>query len=41
MRVQVAGAHAHVQMVVSVVKMVIVLEECITQEQRSVVRFYG
>jgi hypothetical protein len=31
--------HAHVQRLVSVVKMVTVLEECITEEQCSVVRF--
>jgi hypothetical protein len=33
--------NAHVQMLVSVVKMAIVLEEGITEEQRSVVRIRG
>jgi hypothetical protein len=32
-------AHAHVQRLVSVVKMATVLEECTTQEQSSIVRF--
>jgi hypothetical protein len=41
MTVQVAHAHAHVQMLVLVIKMVIVLEGCATEEQRSVVRFCG
>jgi hypothetical protein len=36
---QVVDAYAHVQRLVSVVKMVTVLEECTTQDQRSVVRF--
>jgi hypothetical protein len=39
MRVQVGDAHANVQRLVSVVKMTTVLEECTTEEQRSVVRF--
>jgi hypothetical protein len=39
MRVYVADAHAHVQRLVSVVKIATVLEECTTGEQRSVVRF--
>jgi hypothetical protein len=39
MRVQVADAHAHVQRLVSVVKMATVLDEHITEEQRSAVRF--
>jgi hypothetical protein len=37
MTMYVADAHAHVQRLVSVVKMTTVLEECITEEQRSVV----
>jgi hypothetical protein len=41
MTVYVAHAHAHIQRLVSLVKMVTVLEECNTEEQRSVVRFYG
>jgi hypothetical protein len=36
---QVADAHAHVQMLVSVAKMAIVLEGYTTEVQRSVVRF--
>jgi hypothetical protein len=36
---QVADAHAHVQRLVTVVKMAPVLEECTPEEQRSVVRF--
>jgi hypothetical protein len=36
---QIADAHAHVQRLVLVVKMVTVLEEYITAEQRSVVCF--
>jgi hypothetical protein len=40
MTVQVAGGHGHVQRVVSVVKMVTVLEECTTGEKHSVVRFF-
>jgi hypothetical protein len=39
MRVKVADAHAHVQRLVSVVKLATVLEVCTTEEQRSVVRF--
>jgi hypothetical protein len=39
MTVLVADEHAHVQILVSVVKMAAVSEECTTQEQRSVVRF--
>jgi hypothetical protein len=35
-----ADAHAHVQSLVSVVKMATVLEGCITKEQLSVVRFF-
>jgi hypothetical protein len=35
----VADAHAHIQRPVSVVKMATVLEECTTEQQRSVVRF--
>jgi hypothetical protein len=38
--VQVADANAHVQWLVSVVKMVNMLEGCITEEQRSVVHFF-
>jgi hypothetical protein len=41
MIVQMAGVHAHVQRLLSVVKMAIVLEDCTTEEQRSVVRFCG
>jgi hypothetical protein len=41
MTVEVADAHAHVQRLVSVVKMVTVHEEYTTEEQRSVVRFCG
>jgi hypothetical protein len=37
----VANEHAHVQRMVSVVKMATVLEECTNEEQRSVVRFCG
>jgi hypothetical protein len=37
--VQVAGAHVLVQRLVSIVKMVTVLEECSTEEQHSVIRF--
>jgi hypothetical protein len=40
MIVQVADTHAHVQRQVSVVNMATVLEECSTEEQRSVVRFF-
>jgi hypothetical protein len=38
MTVYVADAHAHVQTLVSVVKMATVLEECVTEEQCSVGR---
>jgi hypothetical protein len=38
MIVQVADTHAHVQRLVSVVKMETVLELCTTEKQRSVVR---
>jgi hypothetical protein len=40
MTVYVAGAHAHVHRLVSVVKMMTVLEDCTTEEQRSVVFFF-
>jgi hypothetical protein len=36
----VADTHVHVQRVVSVVKMATVLEDCITEEQHSVVCFF-
>jgi hypothetical protein len=39
MTVKVADVHAHVQRLVSVVKMVPVLEDCTTEEQTSVARF--
>jgi hypothetical protein len=39
MTVYVADAHAHVQTLVSVVKMATVLEEYTTEEQRSLVSF--
>jgi hypothetical protein len=39
MTVCIAEAHAHVQSLVSVVKMATVLEECSNEKQRSVVRF--
>jgi wyosine [tRNA(Phe)-imidazoG37] synthetase (radical SAM superfamily) len=39
MTVLVVEAHAHIQRLVSVVKMATVLEVCTTEEQRSVVRF--
>jgi hypothetical protein len=39
MTVQVADALTHVQKLVSVVKMVMVPDECTTEEQRSLVRF--
>jgi hypothetical protein len=39
MTVYVADGHAHVQRLVSVVKIVVVLDECITGEQCSAVRF--
>jgi hypothetical protein len=41
MIVYAANMHAHVQRLVSVVKMVTVLEECTTEQQRSVVLFCG
>jgi hypothetical protein len=37
--VYVAEAHAHVQRLISVIKMATVLEDFTTEEQRSVVRF--
>jgi hypothetical protein len=39
MTVYVGDVHANIQRLVSVVKMTTVLEECTTEEQRSVVRF--
>jgi hypothetical protein len=39
MIVYVVDAHAHVQRLVSVIKMAAVLEACTSEEQRSVVRF--
>jgi hypothetical protein len=39
MKVYAAGTHAHVQRLVSVAEMATVLEECTTEEQRSVLRF--
>jgi hypothetical protein len=39
MTVYVADAHGYVQKLVSVVKMATVLEECTTEDQRSVVHF--
>jgi hypothetical protein len=39
MTVKAPDTHAHVQRLVSVVKMVTMLEECNTQEQLSVVHF--
>jgi ribulose 1,5-bisphosphate synthetase/thiazole synthase len=39
MAVYVADAHAHVQRLVSAVKMATVLEECTTEKERSVVHF--
>jgi hypothetical protein len=39
MAVQVADVHAHVQRLVSVVKMATVLETYTTEEQRSLMRF--
>jgi hypothetical protein len=41
MTVQVADAYEHVQRLISVVKMATVLEECTTEEQRSVVHLRG
>jgi hypothetical protein len=40
MTAQVAGGHAHVKRLVSIVKRAIVLEECTIEEQRSAVRFF-
>jgi hypothetical protein len=40
MTVKVAYAHAHVQRLVSVVKLANMREECITEEQCSVVRVF-
>jgi hypothetical protein len=40
MTVYVADAHAHIQWLVSVVKMATVLEGCTTEEQNSVVRSF-
>jgi hypothetical protein len=40
-KVLLADAHAHVQRLVSVVKMAPVLDECNAEEQRSVVRLCG
>jgi hypothetical protein len=40
MKVQVADAHAHVQSLVSAIKMATVVEEGITVERRSVVVFF-
>jgi hypothetical protein len=37
---KVADAHAHVQKLVSVVKMATVLEECTNEEQRSVTHLF-
>jgi hypothetical protein len=39
MTVEVADANVHVQGMVSLATLATVLEECITEEQRSVVRF--
>jgi hypothetical protein len=39
MTVYVADAHAHVQRLVSVVKMATMLEECTAEKQRSLVQF--
>jgi hypothetical protein len=39
MTVSVADAHAHIQRLVSVVKLATVLEDCTTEEKRSDVRF--
>jgi hypothetical protein len=39
--VMLADSHAHVQMLVSVIKMASVLEDCITEKQSSVVHFCG
>jgi hypothetical protein len=40
MTVQVVNAHAHVERLVSVVKMPTVLEGCTIEEQISVVRYF-
>jgi hypothetical protein len=40
MSVEVADAHAHVHRLVSIVKMASVLQECTTEEQRSVCAFF-
>jgi hypothetical protein len=39
MTVEVADSHVHLQRLVSVVKMATVLEECSSEEQRSVLLF--
>jgi hypothetical protein len=41
MTVKVADAHAHVQRLVSVIKIAIMLEGCNIEEKRSVVLFCG
>jgi hypothetical protein len=41
MTVYIVDVHTHVQRLLSVVKMVTVLEECATEEQHSVVCFCG
>jgi hypothetical protein len=41
MTVQIIDAHAHVQRLDSVIKMAAMLEECITEDLVSVVRFMG
>jgi hypothetical protein len=38
--IQILHAHAHVQRLVLVVKLVTVLEECTTEEQSSLVRLF-
>jgi hypothetical protein len=40
MTVKVVDAHAHVERLISVAKMATVLEECHTEEQHCVVRFF-
>jgi hypothetical protein len=40
MTVYVADVHVHVQRLVSVVKMATMVEECITEEELSIVRFF-
>jgi hypothetical protein len=40
MTVQVGNAHTHVQKLASEDKIATVLEECTTEEQRSIVRFF-